>query len=92
MLERDRRRLAFEFKASPAPSLTRGFHQAAPDIGPEHTFIVAPVERPYPIADAATPCPPGRLPMQVGSERRAARGDPRRSGVMPPDTGWQNIT
>ncbi len=62
VLEKGRRRLAFEFKASSAPSPTRGFHQAISDVEPEHTFIVAPVDQAYPIADAVTVCPPGNLP------------------------------
>jgi predicted AAA+ superfamily ATPase len=62
VLEKGRRRLAFEFKASSAPAPTRGFHQAVSDVEPEHTFIVAPVDQSYPIADAVTVCPPGELP------------------------------
>ena len=62
VLEKGRRRLGFEFKASSAPSATRGFHQAISDVEPEHTFIVAPVDQAYPIADAVTVCPPGDLP------------------------------
>jgi len=88
VLEEGRRRLAFEFKASSAPAPTRGFHQAISDVEPEHTFIVAPVDQSYPIADAVTVCPPGdliekeSLPDQ-DSERRI----PLRSFVLPKRDG-----
>jgi predicted AAA+ superfamily ATPase len=62
VLEKGSRRIAFEFKASSAPTPTRGFHQAISDVEPEHTFIVAPVDQSYPIAKAVTVCPPGDLP------------------------------
>jgi len=62
VLEKGSRRIAFEFKASSAPTPTRGFHQAISDVEPEHTFIVAPVDQSYPIAKAVTVCPPGQLP------------------------------
>lgn len=58
ILEKGRRRLAFEFKASSAPDVTRGFHQAISDLQPEHTYIVAPVEQPYSIGNNVTIRPP----------------------------------
>ena len=54
ILEKGRRRIAFEFKASSAPDVTRGFHQAIADLKPEHTYIVAPVEQSYPIGNNVT--------------------------------------
>jgi predicted AAA+ superfamily ATPase len=54
ILEKGRRRIAFEFKASSAPDVTRGFHQAIADLKPEHTYIVAPVEQSYPIGNHVT--------------------------------------
>lgn len=62
VLEKGCHRLAFEFKASSAPAPTRGFHQAISLVEPGHTFIVAPVDQPYPIADAVTVCPPEKIP------------------------------
>jgi len=43
-----------EFKASSAPTLTRGFHQAIDDLAPEHTYVIAPVDEPYPVGKAIT--------------------------------------
>jgi predicted AAA+ superfamily ATPase len=63
VLEKGTRRLAFEFKASSAPAVTRGFHQAVEDIRPQHTFIVAPVDSSYPIGEKITVCPPSDLPV-----------------------------
>lgn len=54
VLEKGRRRLAFEFKASSAPTLTRGFHQAIEILNPEHTYVIAPVDESYPIGKAIT--------------------------------------
>jgi len=54
VLDKGRRRLAFEFKASSAPTLTRGFHQAIGDLAPEHTYVIAPVDEPYLIGKAIT--------------------------------------
>jgi len=42
-----RKIIAIECKASKAPSLTRGTYTAIDDLKPEHTFIVAPVEKGY---------------------------------------------
>jgi predicted AAA+ superfamily ATPase len=58
ILEKGRRRIAFEFKASSSPDVTRGFHQAIADLQPEHTYIVAPVEQSYPIGNTMTIRPP----------------------------------
>ena len=58
ILEKGRRRIAFEFKASSAPDVTRGFHQAIADLQPEHTYIVAPVEQSYLIGNNVTIRPP----------------------------------
>lgn len=63
VLEKGTRRLAFEFKASSAPAVTRGFHQAVEDIRPQQTFIVAPVDSSYPIGEKITVCPPSDLPV-----------------------------
>lgn len=44
ILERDRRRLAFEFKASLAPQPTRGFWNSLETLKPERTWIVCPMD------------------------------------------------
>ena len=54
VLEKGRRRIAFEFKASSAPTLTRGFHQAIEILKPERTYVIAPVDAPYPIGKDMT--------------------------------------
>lgn len=61
VLEKGTRLLAFEFKASSAPSVTRGFHQAVSDLKPEHTRIIAPVDQSYPISPGITVSPPWKL-------------------------------
>jgi predicted AAA+ superfamily ATPase len=62
VLEKGSRRLAFEFKASSAPAVTRGFHQAIEDLRPQRTCIVAPVDSSYPIGRSILVCSPGALP------------------------------
>lgn len=54
VLEKGRRRLAFEFKASSSPTLSKGFHQAITDLAPEGTYVIAPVDEPYPLGKAIT--------------------------------------
>jgi hypothetical protein len=43
VLERSRQRLAFEFKASLTPELTKGGHAALKVVRPKRTFIVCPM-------------------------------------------------
>jgi hypothetical protein len=47
ILERGRKRLAFEFKVSMSPSVSRGFGGSLEVIQPEHTWIVSPVQETY---------------------------------------------
>jgi uncharacterized protein len=47
VLERGRRRLAFEFKASMAPKVSRGFPGSIEILQPEQTWIIAPVGDSY---------------------------------------------
>ena len=47
IIERGRRRLAFEFKASMSPKLSRCFAGTLTVLQPDHTWIVAPVLEPY---------------------------------------------
>jgi len=54
ILERGRRRLAFEFKSSMSPNVSRGFPATLDLLQPERTWIVAPVQEGYPRADGVT--------------------------------------
>ena len=62
VLEKGARRLAFEFKASSAPTTTRGFHQAIEDLHPQQTCILAPLDQSYPIGKTIPVCSPSELP------------------------------
>jgi len=48
VLERGRRRVAIECKASSAPEVTRGFRQALGDLDIAEAWIIAPVKETYP--------------------------------------------
>ena len=48
ILERGRKRLAFEFKASMAPKMSRGYPGTLDVLHPDRSFVVAPVPQPYP--------------------------------------------
>jgi predicted AAA+ superfamily ATPase len=54
IIERGRKRLAFEFKASMSPKLSRGFPGTLAVLQPDHTWIVAPVLEPYPRGPGVT--------------------------------------
>ena len=56
VLEKGNRRIACEFKASSAPKVTRGFHQALKDLDISKAFVVAPLpdEKSYPLGDGIT--------------------------------------
>lgn len=57
VLQRGRRRLAIECKASSAPELTPDFHRAIEDLQPESTWVVAPVRAAYPVGKTITVTP-----------------------------------
>lgn len=57
VLQRGRRRLAIECKASTAPQLTPDFHRATEDLRPESTWVVAPVREAYPVGKTITVTP-----------------------------------
>lgn len=59
--ERGSRRLAFEMKLGTAPAPTKGFWQAISDVKPEATYVVAPVDTEYPLAEAVQVIPPALL-------------------------------
>lgn len=48
ILERGRKRFAFEFKASMSPRVSRGFKETLETLHPDKTWIVAPVKESYP--------------------------------------------
>ncbi|MSP62519.1 MAG: ATP-binding protein [Myxococcales bacterium] len=49
VLERRRRRIAVECKASSAPTVTRGFYAALDDLAIREAYVVAPVRDSYPL-------------------------------------------
>ncbi|MEA2113927.1 MAG: ATP-binding protein [Thermodesulfobacteriota bacterium] len=49
VVERGRRRFAFEFKASMSPKVSRGFAGSLEILQPEQTWVVAPVKDSYPL-------------------------------------------
>ncbi|MCI5210096.1 MAG: DUF4143 domain-containing protein [Candidatus Electrothrix sp. ATG2] len=54
ILERGQKKLAFEFKASMSPKVSRGFNATLEVLQPDHTWIVAPVPEPYPFQQDVT--------------------------------------
>ncbi len=49
--EEGRTRIGFEIKFSSAPTLSKGFWQALADVQPQKTYVIAPVESTYPLAE-----------------------------------------
>lgn len=56
VMERGSRILAFECKASSAPTLTRGFYAALEDLEPEHSYVVCLIDSSFPLAPNVTAC------------------------------------
>jgi len=56
VLERGGRMLAFEFKASSAPSVTKGCYSALDDLKPGHCYVVGLIEGSYPLSERVTAC------------------------------------
>ncbi len=56
VLERGSRSLAFEFKASSSPTMTKGGFSAIADLRPEQSFLVGLIDGSYPIASGITAC------------------------------------
>ncbi len=54
ILERGRQRMAIEIKASSSPKLSRGNWSALETIEADHTYVIAPVDVSYPLADQVT--------------------------------------
>ena len=61
VIERGRRRVAVECKASSAPNVTPGFWTALKDLGVREAWVVAPVRESYPIAEGVTVAPLAEL-------------------------------
>ncbi|MBN1997293.1 ATP-binding protein [candidate division KSB1 bacterium] len=57
VLEKGTRRLVFEFRASKAPELGRGFWNSITELEPEAAFVIAPVDESYPVAKNVTVVP-----------------------------------
>jgi predicted AAA+ superfamily ATPase len=53
ILERGQKRLAFEFKSSMSPKVTRGFQGTLSVLKPNHTWIIAPVPESYKLKSGA---------------------------------------
>ncbi len=54
ILEKGTKRLAFEFKASMSPRVSRGFPDTLALLKPDRTWVVSPVEESYALASGAT--------------------------------------
>jgi len=54
LMERGRQRLAFEFKASTAPQLTRGCATMLRDTAPDHAWVVCPIAKGWDLRDGVT--------------------------------------
>lgn len=59
--EKGRRRLGFEIKLSSAPVVSKGFWHAVADVKPEKTYVIAPVEAGYPLAEQVEVLPAREL-------------------------------
>ncbi len=57
ILVRGQRKLAFEFKVSAAPKVSKGFWNGLRDLEIERAWIIAPVREPYPIHEKVTVSP-----------------------------------
>jgi hypothetical protein len=62
VVEHGRRKLGFEIKFSAAPTLSKGFWAALGDLQPDGAFVVAPVQRSYPLAQDVEVVPVQALP------------------------------
>jgi uncharacterized protein len=57
-----KRRIGFEVKFSSAPKVSKGFWEAQKDLQLSETYVVAPVQRRYPLAAHAEVVPVGAVP------------------------------
>ncbi len=61
VIEHRSRRVGVEIKLSSAPKPSKGFWQAMQDLQADRGFVLAPVERPYPLADKVDVLPLSEL-------------------------------
>lgn len=61
VLEKNKQRIAVEFKASTSPSVTQGFWSALDDLNCREAWVIAPVEAAYPIKENVMVAPPETL-------------------------------
>lgn len=48
------KKLGFEIKFSSAPKVIKGFWQACQDVGVQHAYVVAPVQKGWPLQGTAS--------------------------------------
>jgi hypothetical protein len=61
VLEKGKRRIAVECKASSAPTVTRGFWSALEDLRIEEAWVVAPIASAFPLGSGVEAVPLGEL-------------------------------
>ena len=61
VLVRGNRKMAFEFKASTTPHVTKGFWNGLKDLKVEQAWIIAPIDAGYPLRDNVRICPLSEL-------------------------------
>lgn len=66
IIEHRSRKIGVEVKFSAAPKPTRGFWQAIDDLGLERAYVVAPVQRRYPLSDRVEVIPVTELSTVIG--------------------------
>jgi len=77
VLERGRRRIGVECKASSAPTVSRGFWTALDDLEIREAWVVAPVGEPYPLREGVTVASlPGFLGAMAGDSLTPAATSP----------------
>lgn len=57
VLEKSKKRIAFEFKSSKCPALSKGFYQALKDLSIDRAYIVSPVDEQYLLKQRVTVAP-----------------------------------
>lgn len=62
VVEHGQRKLGFEIKFSSAPTVSKGFRAAVHDLKLDGVYVVAPIERSYPIAESVEVVPVQALP------------------------------
>ena len=64
LLVRGSRRIAFEFKASTTPHMTKGSWNSLRDLNIDQAWVIAPVEESYPLSQKVTVCPLSEITQQ----------------------------